>query len=145
MYFPVFSAEFRIRRLIALIGAVLVCLSWEVPSVEAACGDWLASHYGQGQQLSRGGLSNGKARTNGEVGAIEAPSESCGCKGLRCRPGNPQGNLPDQVVRLFDGNWGVLPSSDDPTAVDRSDRLSDERRVSASSIASSIFHPPRSV
>lgn len=144
MYFPVFSAEFRNRRLIALIGAVLVCLSWEVRSVEAACGDWLASH---GDRASQRGeqLSNGKAGTNWEAGRMEVPSGSCGCKGLRCRPGNPQGNLPDQVVRLFDGNWGVLPSSDDPTAVDRSDRLSDERRVSSSSIASSIFHPPRSV
>lgn len=132
MFSFVFRTEFFNRRLIAMIGAGLVCLLCEARSVEAACGDWLATHQEQ-------------TASQGEAGTLEVPASSCGCKGLRCRPKNSQGNLPDQVVRLLEGNWGVLSRSENPDVADRSFRLSDESMVYAISFAASIFHPPRSV
>jgi len=134
---PVFRIDLPGRRLIALIGVGLVCLLCEAKNLEASCGDWLASHSQSG--ISEAGISDGTP------GTINAPSGSCGCKGLRCRPGNTQGNLPTPEVRLFDGNWGVIPGSEDPAVLNRVYRLGGEPPVYAISFATSIFHPPRSV
>lgn len=132
MFSPVFRADSFNRRLIAMIGAGLVCLLCEAGSVEASCGDWLATH----QQ---------KSGSHDDAGSIDVPSDSCGCKGLKCRPKNSHGNMPEQVVRLLEGNWGVLSGSDDPVVANRSFRFGDEPDVRAITFASSIFHPPRSV
>jgi len=125
------------QRLILVIGAALLCFSGDSSQLQAACGDWL-----EHRNVSSGEMSS-NVETYGTLTA-DAP-RNCPCKGLSCRPANDRDPLPDQTLRLVEGEWALLTSLlEKPDILPGYFRLS-EKFLGETVISGSIFHPPRSL
>ena len=123
------------RKLITLISALVFCLLGEVHSLHAACGDWLSTKSALASHLSR--------MTEDSGTLIDTTSSKCGCKKLQCHSGNSEGQLPDPIIRPFEGEWGILQELVQEAGVRRAFFRVDEAPLHVTTSASSIFHPPR--